>query len=414
MSSRAHLTDLRPLRSSRSFREVWAASLLTGLAAQVAAIAALAQIWDLTGSPVWTGTIGLAKAIPLIALGAIGGSLADRYDRRTIVLWGTCGQIAAALGLTAQAALGNTSPLPVLALLALNAAALALSSPARRTLPVRLLPRDEVVAGLALQNTGFQAAMLLGPALGGVLVALSLPAAYMTQAVMLPLALAAAVRLPKLLPKREPGSRIQPGGWLFSFRRPVLRGALLTDLATTSLSMPIAIFPMVNALRFDDDPRTLGLLLSAIALGGISAGAVSGTITRLNRWGLVQTLCAITWGLALVGFGLAASAPVALGCLVLAGAADTVGVIIRGGLVQLVTPDPLRGRVSAVDHVIGVAGPEVGNMRGGVLAATVGAPAALVISGASAALAATFISATHPELRKLRHGSNDTQRTGTP
>ena len=403
MSWRAHLTDLRPLRSSRPFRELWAASLLTGLAAQVAAVAALAQVWALTGSPVWTGAIGLAQGVPLIALGAVGGSLADRYDRRSIVMGGTVGQVVAALGLTAQAALGNTSPWPVLGLLGCNAAALALSSPARRTLPVRLLPRDEVVAGLALQNLGFQAAMLLGPALGGVLVASSLSAGYAAQALMLPLAMAAAFRLPKLPPEREPGSKVRPGGWLYPLRRPVLRGALLTDLATTTLSMPIAIFPMVNALRFDDDPRTLGLFLSAVALGGICAGGMSGTIARLRRWGLVQTLCAVTWGFALIGFGLAASAPLALACLVLAGVADTVGVIIRGGLVQLVTPDALRGRVSAVDHVIGVAGPEVGNMRGGLLAATVGAPAALVIGGASAALAATLISATHPTLRHDRH-----------
>jgi len=245
--------------------------------------------------------------------------------------------------------------------------------------------------------------MLLGPALGGVLVASSLSAGYAAQALMLPLAMAAAFRLPKLPPEREPGSKVQPGGWLYPLRRPVLRGALLTDLATTTLSMPIAIFPMVNALRFDDDPRTLGLFLSAVALGGICAGGMSGTMARLRRWGLVQTLCAVTWGFALIGFGLAASAPLALACLVLAGAADTVGVIIRGGLVQLVTPDALRGRVSAVDHVIGVAGPEVGNMRGGLLAATVGAPAALVIGGASAALAATLISATHPTLRHDRH-----------
>src|SRR5690606_11370505 len=165
------------------------------------------------------------------------------------------------------------------------------------------------------------------------------------------------------------------------------------------LSMPVAIFPMINALRFDNDPRTLGLFLSAIALGGISAGLVSGAVTRLRRWGLVQLVCSIGWGLALAGFGLSTSAAVALCFLVLAGVADTVGVVARGTLVQLVTPDGLRGRVSAVDHVIGVAGPEVGNMRGGILAAAVGAPAALVIGGLSAALAAMAISATHPQVR---------------
>ena len=398
MTVRRHLTDIGPLRESQAFRKIWAASLATGTAGQVAAVAALAQVWDLTASPVWVGAIGLAQGIPTLALGVAGGSLADRYDRRTLVLVSTLGQALAALGLAAQAILGNTSPWPVLGMLAVGAGSGALGAPARRTLPVRLLPRHQVVAGLALQNLAFQASMLVGPALGGLVVAVSLPAAYGVQAAMAPLALAAALRLPPLPPDRASGTTVVPGGWSFTLRLPVLRGALLTDLATTTLSMPIAIFPMVNALRFDDDPRTLGLFLSAIALGGIGAGLLSGSVARLRRAGLVQLVCAITWGLALVGFGLAAPILLALGFLVLAGAADTVGVVMRGGLVQLVTPDGLRGRVSAVEHVVGVAGPDLGSLRGGILAAAVGAPAALVIGGISAALAATAVGLTHPQL----------------
>lgn len=404
MTLRRHLTDIRPLRASRNFREIWAASILTGLAAQIAAVAALAQIWELTRSPIWTGAIGLAQGIPLLLLGAVGGSLADRFDRRTIVIVSTWGQALAAAGLTLQAALGNTSPLPVLAIIAAASAANALGSPARRTLPVRLLPRGQVTAGLALQNLGFQFSMLVGPALGGLLIAVTLPAGYAAQALMMPLALVAAFRLPPLPPDRAPGSKIERGGWSFPLRMPVLRGALLTDLATMSLSMPIAIFPMINDLRFDGDPRTLGLFLSAIGAGGIAAGLASGLVTRLPRPGLVQLVCAASWGAALVVFAFAPHAALALAALAVAGASDTVGVVTRGGLVQLVTPDAYRGRVSAVDHVIGVAGPEVGNMRGGVLAAAVGAPAALAIGGAAAVVATVLIGATHRDLRRYEPG----------
>ncbi|WP_420111580.1 MFS transporter [Pseudactinotalea sp.] len=406
MTLRRHLTDVRPLRASRNFREIWAASLLTGLAAQIAAVAALAQIWDHTRSPIWTGAIGLAQGIPLLLLGAVGGSLADRYDRRTIVLISTLGQAAAAAALTLQAALGNSGPLPVLAIIAAGSAANALGSPARRTLPVRLLPRDQVAAGLALQNMAFQISMLVGPAIGGLLIAVTLPAGYAAQALMMPLALVAAFRLPSLPPDRTPGTKVERGGWGFPLRMPVLRGALLTDLATMTLSMPIAIFPMINDLRFDGDPRTLGLFLSAIGAGGIAAGLASGFVTRLPSPGLVQLVCAATWGAALVGFAFAPHAALALAALAVAGAADTVGVVTRGSLVQLVTPDAFRGRVSAVDHVIGVAGPEVGNMRGGVLAAALGAPAALAIGGASAVVATILIGVTHRDLRQYQ--STDT------
>lgn len=403
MRLREHVVDVRPLRQSRPFREIWAASLLTGLAGQIAVVTALAQVWQLTESPIWTGAIGLAQGIQLLVFGVVGGSLADRYDRRTIVLLSTGTQVFTSIALTVQAAVGSTSAWPVLGMLAVQSAAVALGAPARRTLPVRLLPPEQVAAGLALQNLGFQAAILVGPAVGGLLVAVSLPVGYAVQAAIAPVALLAAARLPFLPPERASAARIDPGGWLVPLRLPVLRGVLLTDLATMSLSMPVALFPMINDLRFDNDPRTLGLFLSAIALGGIIAGVSSGTVTRLRRWGVVQLVAAAFWGLALVGFGFSESAVLGLGCLVLAGAADTVGVITRGGLVQLVTPDGVRGRVSAVDHVIGVAAPEIGNMRGGVLAAVIGAPAAVAAGGISAVLAAVVIGATHPSLRDYNH-----------
>lgn len=410
MTPAKRLTDLRPLRTSRPFREIWVASLLTGLAGQIAAVAVLAQVWELTRSPVWTGAIGLAQGIPTLLFGVIGGGLADRCDRRTIILAATAAQFVAALGLTLQAFTGSSSPWLVLGLLAAQAAAAACASPARRTLPVRLLPRDQVGAGLALQQIGFQTAMLAGPALGGLLVAWSLPAGFFAQALMLPIALVAALRMPSIAPDRAPGRPITPGGWLHPVRQPVIRGVLLTDVVTMSLSMPIALFPMINALRFDSDPRTLGLFLSAIAAGGLLAGAFSGQVTRLPRPGWVQLVCAITWGLALIGFGLAPGAWLALGCLVAAGAADTVGVVTRASTVQLETPDGLRGRVSAVDHVIGVAGPELGNMRGGLLAALVGAPAALVIGGSSAIVAVALVGAAHPQMRAYRGSASARER----
>lgn len=193
MNIRRHLTDTRPLRSSRAFREIWLASVLTGLAGQIAMVAALAQVWENTHDPIWTGAIGLAHGIPLLVLGPVGGSLADRIDRRTIIVASTLTQGAAAVALTLQAAAGNDSVWTVLALLAAQSAGAALGSPARRTLPVRLLPRDLVAAGLALQNLAFQASMLLGPAIGGVLVAYGFAAGFAAQALMMPVALIAAL-----------------------------------------------------------------------------------------------------------------------------------------------------------------------------------------------------------------------------
>ncbi|MFD5411267.1 MFS transporter [Streptomyces nojiriensis] len=179
-------------------------------------------------------------------------------------------------------------------------------------------------------------------------------------------------------------------------------GSMATDLSATLLAMPIALFPLVNEIRFGGNPRTLGLFLSAVAVGGIAAGLLSGTVTRQRRAGLVQLCAAGVWGLALAGFGLVEPLWPALGCLAVAGAADTVSVVTRSALVQCETPDAYRGRVSSVEHVIGVAGPELGNFRGGLLASATSAPFSLVFGGLSAVLAVAAVAATNAPLRAYR------------
>jgi MFS family permease len=396
--------DLRPLRSNRAFRNVWAGSSLAATGRQITNVAVLLQVWELTGSPVWTGAIGLATALPLLVFGPLGGLLADTVDRRALVLLTVAGQSAGAAGLAAQAVAGNRSVPMLLGLLAVYSSCSALGSAASRTLPARLLPEDQVAAGLALQTTAFQAAMLTGPALAGFVISWwGAQGAYLVQAGACAVALALALTLPRLpVTGVRAGRGPAPGGWSVILRRPALSGSLLTDLAATVLAMPVALFPLVNEIRFGGDPRTLGLFLSAIAVGGLAAGLLSGTVTRLPRSGLVQLVAATVWGLALAGFGLAGPLWAALACLAVAGAADSVSVITRGALVQLETPDEYRGRVSSIEHVIGVAGPEAGNFRGGLLAALMPAPAALVVGGLTAAAAVAAIGLLNRPLRDYR------------
>ncbi|MEV3949257.1 MFS transporter [Streptomyces halstedii] len=408
MRARGRFLDTRPLRGSRPFRALWIGSSASQLGGQTATVAVLAQVWDLTGSPVGTGAIGLATGVPMVLFGLLGGTLADTVDRRAVVRATTAGQLLAAAGLCVQAAVDNRSVLVLLALVALGAACGALGAPARRTFPVRLLPPDQVAAGLALTNVSFQAAMLAGPALAGLIIARwDFSAAYAAQAVAVAVSALAVTRLPSMKPRGADGAtdgrrRPERGGWRIVLRRPTLWGSMATDLSATLLAMPIALFPLVNEIRFDGDPQTLGLFLSAVAVGGITAGLLSGTVTRLRRSGLVQLTAAGVWGLALAGFGLAGPLWLVLGCLAVAGAADTVSVVSRSALVQLETPDAYRGRVSSVEHVIGVAGPELGNFRGGLLASVTSAPFALVIGGLSATAAVAVVASANASLRAYR------------
>ncbi|MET9554374.1 MFS transporter [Streptomyces sp. NPDC006645] len=407
MKGRGGFLDTRPLRGSRPFRDLWIGSLASQLGGQIAMVAVLAQVWELTGSPVGTGAIGLVTGVATLLFGLLGGTLADAVDRRTVVRVATGGQLLAAAGLCAQSLAGNRNVVLLLALVATGAACGALGAPARRTFPVRLLPPDQVAAGLALSNISFQAAMLAGPALAGLVIARwDFPAAYAAQAVAVAISMVSVIRLPSMRPERTgaAGGRrgAQRGGWRIVLRRPTLWGAMATDLAATLLAMPVSLFPLVNEARFGGDPRTLGLFLSAVAVGGIMAGLLSGTVTRRRGAGLVQLVAAGVWGLSLAGFGLAGPLWLALGCLAVAGAADTVSVITRSALVQLETPDAYRGRVSSVEHVIGVAGPELGNFRGGLVASATSAPFSLVSGGLAATVVIAVVAAVNGPLRAYR------------
>ncbi|MFE9458250.1 MFS transporter [Streptomyces californicus] len=398
--------DTRPLRGSQPFRRLWIGTSASQLGGQIATVAVLSQVWDLTGSPVGTGAIGLATGLPMVLFGLLGGTLADTFDRRTVVCSTTVGSLLAAAGLFVQALSGNRSVLLLLVLVAAGTSCGALGAPARRTFPVRLLPSDQVAAGLALMNVSFQTAMLAGPALAGLVIAgWGVPAAYFAQAVTMTVAALSLIRLPAMPPHgataAEGRRRPERGGWRI-LRRPTLWGSMATDLSATLLAMPIALFPLVNEIRFGGNPQTLGLFLTAVAVGGVTAGLLSGTVTRWRRGGLVQLSAAAVWGLALACFGLAGPLWLALACLAVAGAADAVSVITRGALVQLETPDAYRGRVSSVEHVIGVAGPELGNFRGGLLASATSASFSLVCGGLSAVLAVAAVAAANGPLRAYR------------
>jgi MFS family permease len=400
------LLDVRPLRSSPVFRRVWVGTCFSMVGGQLAVVAVLLQTWELTASPVAVGAIGLAQAVPMIVFGQVGGALADAVDRRRLVLVTTLGQIAGAWLLAAQAFAQVGSLALLLALVALQSAVGALGTPARRTFAARLLPSDQVGAGLALTNLGFQAAMLVGPAIAGLVAARwGVGACYAVDALTFLAALYGVVRLPPLPPDgaaARPGLRAVVAGWRFVAGRPVLAGAFLTDLLATVLAMPIALFPVVNAERFGGSPQTLGLFLSAIAVGGTIAGIASGAVTRAPRPGLVMLGAAGVWGAALAAFGVVPSLWLVLGCLAVAGAADTISVISRGVLVQLATPDAYRGRVSAVEDVVGMAGPYLGNFRAGVVAGLTSAGVAAVSGGLLCVLGIAAVAASNRTLRRGR------------
>ncbi|MFC4033371.1 MFS transporter [Streptomyces polygonati] len=403
MGVRHALLDLTPLRTSAPFRRLWAGQALSALGGQMALVAVMFQIWEMTDSTAWTGAVGLAQAIPLVVLGLFTGSLVDRVDRRKFYLVTTSGQAVCSLILALQGFLGNFPAAGLLLLVATQSCFVAGSGPASRTFIPGLLPKQQLAAGLALNRIAFQGAMLIGPALGGLTVGgLGVAGCYLIDALTFAAAIIGALGLPRMNPGNEParpGLRGALDGLAFLARTPVIRGALLTDLATTVLSMPVSLFPLVNAEWFDNSPRTLGLFLTAIAAGGVAASLFSGAFTRLPHPGLVMLGGSATWGAALALFGLSPDPWTGLAFLALAGAADTVSVVSRSTIVQLHTPIELLGRVSAAEQIVGQAGPDIGNMRGGLVAGATSGTTALVSGGLLCITAVALIGTTTPGLR---------------
>ncbi|MFE4973945.1 MFS transporter [Kitasatospora sp. NPDC056651] len=403
MGLRRTLIDVTPLRTSPAFRRLWIGQTLSGFGSQMTLVAVIFQVWQETESPTWTGAVGLAQAVPLIALGLFAGSLVDRVDRRRFYLLALGGQAVCSLLLAVQGFLGDVPAAGVLALVALQSCFVAGSGPASRTFIPQLLPKHQLAAGLALRGIAFQGAMLLGPALSGLIVGwLGVGACYLVDALTFTAALYGAFGLPRTAPGDEParpGLRGVLDGLAFLVRTPVIRGALLTDLAATVLSMPTSLFPLVNAERFGGNPRTLGLFLTAIAVGGVAASLFSGTFTRLPRPGLVMLGGSAVWGVSLALFGLTPGPWAGLALLAVAGAADTVSVVSRSTVVQTHTPPELLGRVSAAEQIVGQAGPDVGSMRGGLVADATSGAAALVSGGLLCLGAVVVVGATTTDLR---------------
>ncbi|WP_370367068.1 MFS transporter [Catenulispora sp. GP43] len=402
------LADTAPLRESPAFRRLWISQLCSSFGGQMTTVAVLFQVWRSTGSAAWTGAIGLAQAVPLIAFGLFAGALADRLDRRRFYLVCTVGQGACSALLATQALLGTFPVLVVLLVVAAQSLFGAGSGPTARTFLPQLVRTEHLGAALALNRIAFQASMMVGPAVGGLVVAgVGIGGCYLIDALSFAVAFYGAFRLPRmamsLRSEAAPraGMRGVADGLSYLMHTAPVRGALLTDLATTVLTMPVALFPLLNAERFGGNPRTLGLFLAAIAVGGVTASVFSGTFTRLPRPGAVMLLGSTVWGAALLTLGLVSNAWLGLACLAVAGAADTLAVVSRSTVVQLNTPNEMLGRVSAAEQIAGQAGPELGNLRAGLTAAATSGTVALVSGGVLCLAALALIVVKTPQLREF-------------
>ncbi|MFG1924333.1 MFS transporter [Cryptosporangium sp. NPDC048952] len=380
--------------------------MVSAIGTGMTAVALAIQVWEITGSSFAVGAIGLVTMVPTLALGLLGGSIADAVDRRRLVLVMSVGLAIVAALLTAQALLDLRQLWLLYVLAAAQSALSAVDTPARRTFAPRLLPPALLPAAAALTHLGWQVSALIGPLIaGGLIATVGVAAVYLVDAVSYAVSAWAVSGIRPIPPEgggTAVGLRSVVDGLRYARRSPLVAGSLLADLNATVLAMPHALFPALAATRFGGGEATASLLYAAVGLGGLVAGVLSGPLGGIRRQGVAMLLAVGCWGAAIVGLGLSPALWLGVVCLVVAGAADVVTVVFRGTILQLTTPDELRGRISGVDFVVGAGGPQLGNARAGAVGSLVGPAAGAALGGAACVLGALALAVALPTVRRYR------------
>lgn len=387
---------------NRDFALFCVGRLMGGLGLQMQTVAVGWLVYALTNDPLALGLVGLVTFLPMLLLALVAGHVADRVERRLVLLACYLASIAVATALLLLVVSGSTAVWPIFALVVVNGASRAFLNPAGQALLPNLVPPEQLGQAVALNSSLMQIASIGGPALGGLLYALGGPVVFGVAAISFGLAfvVSAAIRH-----RGEPRARERMSwatllaGVHYIRSRPVILGAVTLDLFAVLLGGAAALFPIFARDILEVGPWGLGLLRSFPAFGAATMGLLLAWFPLRRSVGKRMLVAVAVFGLGTLGFGLSESLPFSLFCLYFVGAADMVSVYVRQTLVQLETPDAMRGRVAAANFVFIGASNELGEFRAGTFAALMGAVPAVVFGGAGSILVALIWSRRFPELR---------------
>jgi MFS family permease len=388
----------------KPFALFWCARVASSIAFQMQAVAVGWQAYMLTGSAFYLGLVGLAQFLPMFLLTLAVGHIADRYDRRLIARVCQIVEAIAAAALAFGSAAGWLGRENLLAIVAVTGAARAFEGPIMQALVPGLVPVPLLPRAYALAASANQTATILGPTLGGFLYAAGPSAVYGTAGGLFLAAnlCMAAIRMQWVPPKREPVSlRTLFAGIAFIRSRPAILGAVSLDLFAVLLGGATALLPIYARDILRTGPWGLGFLRSAPALGALCMSLFLARYPLKRRVGRTMFGAVAIFGTATIVFGFSTVFFLSFGALVILGAADVISVVIRNSLVQIETPDEMRGRVSAVHMMFIGTSNQLGEFESGVTAALFGTVPAVAIGGAGTLLVAALWMHLFPPLRDI-------------
>jgi MFS family permease len=402
--------DLAPLRDSRDFRLVLIGSFLSGLGAQATLVALPYQVYIQTRSALLVGLLGAVELAPLVAAALFGGAVADRMDRRRLLLLDQVGLVMTAAGLAVAAAIGHP-PIGVLyALAALLAAFVSLENVVLSAIVPNLVDRSQLRGALALEYGLGTLTMVIGPALGGLVIsALGLTWAYSIDAISCAaMVLTVFPMAPQPAHEVAPHERLRDSiveGLRYVRGNQALLGSFAIDLVAMTFGMPRALFAVLSVGVYHAGAAGTGALYSAIAAGATVAAMTTGWLPHARRLGRIVIWAVVVWGTTIAFAGLARTLWLAAALFALAGAADSVSAVCRTTINQTVTPERMRGRMSAVFSLVVTGGPRLGDIESGAVAGATSARFSVFSGGVLCVVGVAAIVVAFPAL--LRYDADD-------
>ncbi|GAC1643438.1 MAG: MFS transporter [Candidatus Dormibacteraceae bacterium] len=377
------MVDITPLRRHRDFRLLFISRLVSFFGSMITVVAFPYQVYQQTHSLLLVGLLGVLEFVAILVFAMLGGALADAADRRSLVLLSEAALMGCSIILAGNAALRNPQVWVLFVIAVIWGVLDAVQRPSLSALLPRLVDRDELPAAAGLESLRSTLGQILGPALGGVLLAtIGLPLTYMVDVATFVVGLSCLWLMravPPPVDAERPSLRRIVEGLRYARSRPELIGTYTVDIIAMFFGMPMALFPAIA--QGLGGPSVLGLLYATPAVGSFLFSATSGWTKRVHRHGMAVIVAAVIWGLAIIGFGFANGLIAVLVFLALAGAADMMSGLFRSVIWNQTIPDSLRGRLASIEMLSYTSGPALGNFEAGLVASVFSVRVSVVSGG---------------------------------
>lgn len=394
----------------KNFRNYQIGAFVSEIGNQMQIVAVAWQVYEKTGNPVSLGLIGVANFVPILFFSLIGGLVADKVDRKKLLIVSLISQAVLASALFILTFSHLINPLWIYIILFFIAISQSFSLPVRQALTPQLVPTKYLMNATSLGTLQYQSATLIGPAVAGFLIGgLGVVVVYFLNAISFTFFMIAilSIKVPFQKHNREEVQFSLSAigqGIKFVLNTPILYTTMILDFLATFFGEAAILMPVFAKDVLHVGAQGLGLLYSAPAIGGVLAGLLIAALHhKIEHQGKAIIVSIILYGLATIGFGLSKAMPLALLFLVLVGFGDMISTIIRNTIRQIITPDHLRGRMSSITRIFFQGGPQLGEMEAGFLAKLIGGPATVVIGGVGVILITSILALKSKVLRQY-HG----------